>query len=56
MIDIPILHEQAGSSVGEHRPYKPRVAGSTPAPPTIALRETNIQQRIVFYGGVVQFG
>ena len=38
MVNVPILLEQAGSSVGEHRPYKPRVAGSSPAPPTIALR------------------
>ena len=26
--------ERAVSSVVEHRPYKPRVAGSKPAPPT----------------------
>jgi hypothetical protein len=29
--------EWAVSSVVEHRPYKPRVAGSKPAPPTNAL-------------------
>ena len=32
----------AGSSAGEHRPYKPGVAGSKPAPPTITASPANI--------------
>ena len=31
---IPVLRPRAVSSVVEHRPYKPGVAGSKPAPPT----------------------
>ena len=41
---------EAGSSAGEHRPYKPGVTGSNPVSPTI------LKGKDRFLGDVVQFG
>jgi hypothetical protein len=39
------------AQLGEHRPYKPGVTGSSPVPPT-----SQITPDIESFGGVVQFG
>ena len=57
----------ADSSAGEHRPYKPGVAGSNPVPPTIGTAEGRSpvahsrwllakSETEGFHGDVVQFG
>jgi hypothetical protein len=37
------------AQLGEHRPYKPGVTGSSPVPPTSQYTD-------IIFGGVVQFG